>query len=156
MGCGKSKHDVAAGNTITRKKSDVGCNKSNYKDLEPTVNASILEEQKENQIPSQESSKEDANVEAVEAVAVVQDANVEAVAVVQDANIEAVASEQDANVEAVAVVQDANVEAVASEQDANVEAVASEQDANVEAVAVEAKMWRLKKKVLSRSRNQES
>jgi hypothetical protein len=158
MGCGKSKHDVAAGNTITRKKSDVGSNKSNYKDLEPTVNASILEEQKEKQIPSQESSKElvagvrnvnvmivagvqDGNVEAV---ASEQDANVEAVAVVQDANVEGVASEQDANVEAVAVVQDANVEVVASEQDANVEAVtvvqdeavAVVQDANVEVVAV--------------------
>ena len=160
MGCGKSKHDVAAGNTITRKKSDVGSNKSNYKDLEPTVNASILEEQKEKQIPSQESSKElvagvrdvnvmivagvqDGNVEAVgseqdanvEAVASEQDANVEAVAVVQDANVEGVASEHDAN-EAVAVVQDANVEVVASEQDANVEAVTVVQDANVEAVAV--------------------
>jgi hypothetical protein len=158
MGCGKSKHDVAAGNTITRKKSDVGSNKSNYKDLEPTVNASILEEQKEKQIPSQESSKElvagvrDVNVMIVagvqdanvEAVASEQDANVEAVAVVQDANVEGVASEQDANVEAVAVVQDANVEVVASEQDANVEAVtvvqdeavAVVQDANVEVVAV--------------------
>ncbi|XP_052311440.1 uncharacterized protein LOC7481644 isoform X2 [Populus trichocarpa] len=139
MGCGKSKHDVAAGNTITRKKSDVGSNKSNYKDLEPTVNASILEEQKEKQIPSQESSKElvagvrDVNVMIV---AGVQDGNVEAVASEQDANVEAVASEQDANVEAVAVVQDANVEGVASEQDANVEAVAVVQDANVEAVAV--------------------
>jgi hypothetical protein len=136
----------------------VGSNKSNYKDLEPTVNASILEEQKEKQIPSQESSKElvagvrnvnvmivagvqDGNVEAV---ASEQDANVEAVAVVQDANVEGVASEQDANVEAVAVVQDANVEVVASEQDANVEAVtvvqdeavAVVQDANVEVVAV--------------------
>jgi hypothetical protein len=109
MGCGKSKHDVAAGNTITRKKSDVGSNKSNYKDLEPTVNASILEEQKEKQIPSQESSKE--------IVAGVQDGNVEAVASEQDANVEAVASEQDANVEAVAVVQDANVEVVAVVQD---------------------------------------
>ncbi|XP_052311441.1 uncharacterized protein LOC7481644 isoform X3 [Populus trichocarpa] len=139
MGCGKSKHDVAAGNTITRKKSDVGSNKSNYKDLEPTVNASILEEQKEKQIPSQESSKElvagvrDVNVMIV---AGVQDGNVEAVASEQDANVEAVASEQDANVEAVAVVQDANVEGVASEQDANVEAVAVVQDANVEVVAV--------------------
>jgi len=149
MGCGKSKHDVAAGNTITRKKSDVGSNKSNYKDLEPTVNASILEEQKEKQIPSQESSKElvagvrDVNVMIVagvqdgnvEAVASEQDANVEAVAVVQDANVEGVASEHDAN-EAVAVVQDANVEVIASEQDANVEAVTVVQDANVEAVAV--------------------
>jgi hypothetical protein len=140
MGCGKSKHDVAAGNTITRKKSDVGSNKSNYKDLEPTVNASILEEQKEKQIPSQESSKElvagvrDVNVMIV---AGVQDGNVEAVASEQDANVEAVASEQDANVEAVAVVQDANVEGVASEQDANVEAVAVVQDANVEVVASE-------------------
>jgi len=140
MGCGKSKHDVAAGNTITRKKSDVGSNKSNYKDLEPTVNASILEEQKEKQIPSQESSKEvvagvrDVNVMIV---AGVQDGNVEAVGSEQDANVEAVASEQDANVEAVAVVQDANVEGVASEQDANVEAVAVVQDANVEVVASE-------------------
>jgi hypothetical protein len=136
MGCGKSKHDVAAGNTITRKKSDVGSNKSNYKDLEPTVNASILEEQKEKQIPSQESSKE--------LVAGVRNVNVMIVAGVQDGNVEAVASEQDANVEAVAVVQDANVEVVASEQDANVEAVtvvqdeavAVVQDANVEVVAV--------------------
>jgi hypothetical protein len=140
MGCGKSKHDVAAGNTITRKKSDVGSNKSNYKDLEPTVNASILEEQKEKQIPSQESSKElVAGVRNVNVmiVAGVQDGNVEAVASEQDANVEAVASEQDANVEAVAVVQDANVEGVASEQDANVEAVAVVQDANVEVVASE-------------------
>ena len=140
MGCGKSKHDVAAGNTITRKKSDVGSNKSNYKDLEPTVNASILEEQKEKQSPSQESSKEVvAGVRDVYVmiVAGVQDGNVEAVGSEQDANVEAVASEQDANVEAVAVVQDANVEGVASEQDANVEAVAVVQDANVEVVASE-------------------
>ncbi|KAB5545388.1 hypothetical protein DKX38_013500 [Salix brachista] len=146
MGCGKSKHDVAAGNTITRKKSDVGSSNNN-KDLEPAVeetsphdsNANILKEQKEEHIPSQEPSKEvvaGVQDENVEAVAGVQDANVEAVAGVQDANVEAVAGVQDGNVESVAGVQDANADqAVAGVQDANVEAVAGVQDANVEAVA---------------------
>uniref|UniRef100_A0A6N2K1E5 Uncharacterized protein n=1 Tax=Salix viminalis TaxID=40686 RepID=A0A6N2K1E5_SALVM len=118
MGCGKSKHDVAAGNTITRKKSDVGSSNNN-KDLEPAVeetsprdsNANILKEQKEEHIPSQEPSKE--------VVAGVQDGNVEAVAGVQDANAEAVAGVQDANAEAVAGVQDANVEVVSVLQNAN-------------------------------------
>ncbi|KAJ6430599.1 hypothetical protein OIU84_021901 [Salix udensis] len=135
MGCGKSKHDVAAGNTITRKKSDVGSSNNN-KDLEPAVeetsprdsNANILKEQKEEHIPSQEPSKEVA--------AGVQDANAEAVAGVQDGNAEAVAGVQDANAEAVAGVQDANVEAVAGVQDGNVEPVAGVQDANLEVVLV--------------------
>ncbi|KAJ6725432.1 hypothetical protein OIU79_003746 [Salix purpurea] len=135
MGCGKSKHDVAAGNTITRKKSDVGSSNNN-KDLEPAVeetsphdsNANILKEQKEEHIPSQEPSKE--------VVAGVQDENVEAVAGVQDANVEAVAGVQDGNVESVAGVQDTNAEAVAGVQDANAEAVADVQDANVEVVSV--------------------
>ncbi|KAJ6769485.1 hypothetical protein OIU74_023020 [Salix koriyanagi] len=129
MGCGKSKHDVAAGNTITRKKSDVGSS-NNIKDLEPAVeetsphdsNANILKEQKEEHIPSQEPSKE--------VVAGVQDENVEAVAGVQDANVEAVAGVQDGNVESVAGVQDTNAEAVAGVQDANVEVVSVLQNAN--------------------------
>ena len=38
MGCGESKHDVATGNTITRKKPDAGNRKS--KDLEVIQEAS--------------------------------------------------------------------------------------------------------------------
>ncbi|KAF9678032.1 hypothetical protein SADUNF_Sadunf08G0169700 [Salix dunnii] len=159
MGCGKSKHDVAAGNTITLKKSDVGSNKSN-KDLGPTVeetsphnsNTNILKEQKEEHIPSQEPPKE--------VVACVQDANVEAVAGVQDAIVEAVAAVQDANVEVVSAIQNENVseelegggkdveikeesvvekqepgkliseEAVAGVQDENVKAFSAVQNAN--------------------------
>ncbi|KAJ6321206.1 hypothetical protein OIU77_011329 [Salix suchowensis] len=143
MGCGKSKHDVAAGNTITRKKSDVGVQDENVEAV---------------------AGVQDANVEAV---AGVQDGNVESVAGVQDTNAEAVAGVQDANAEAVADVQDANVEVVSVLQNANEseelkgggkdveneeesvvekqepgklvseEAVAGVQDANVEVVSAE-------------------
>lgn len=42
MGCGESKHDVASGNTITRKKSDAGEQSKKSKDIE---NASLLAQQ---------------------------------------------------------------------------------------------------------------
>uniref|UniRef100_A0A6N2MPX6 Uncharacterized protein n=1 Tax=Salix viminalis TaxID=40686 RepID=A0A6N2MPX6_SALVM len=158
MGCGKSKHDVAAGNTITRKKSDVGSSNNN-KDLEPAVeetsprdsNANILKEQKEEHIPSQEPSKE-----VAAGVQDENDANAEAVAGVQDANVEAVAGVQDANVEVVSVLQNANEseelkgggkdveieeESVVEKQEpgklVSEEAVAGVQDANVEVVSAE-------------------